>query len=275
MKNDSKNPMRLFHIGTAQDGFTLIELMIALVIATILGIAMVTNFVSQQRSSAIVRQVANMQQQLRGAMFILEQDIRIAGYDPQGAGLFGVFDVGRRNIVTGDLDLEGSPSLTVAFDWSPGNLATNDNGLLDEPAPTYRLQDNGNGSTDLVRVVGGNVQLLAENIEAFSLAYAYDNGDGTLARSGGEVIWAADTINDNRLDTRVIEGDDDEPLAEVVTLDRVRSVRIWLLARAQDQSPGFVNTEIYQVGGDALPPFMDGFRRRLLVRTIDIRNMGL
>jgi len=275
MMNSSKNPKALFEKKTTQDGFTLIELMIAMVIAAILGGAMVANFVSQQRSAAIVRQVANMQQQLRGAMFILEQDIRLAGYDPQGTGLFGVTDVRQRDLMTGTLDPAGSPSLTIAFDWSPGNAATNDNGILDEPAPTYRLQENGNGWTDLVREVGGNVQLVAENIEALSFAYAYDNGDGNLARSDGDIIWAVDTNNDNRLDTRLIEGDDDEALAGIVTLDRVRSVRIWMLARAQNQAPGYVNTETYQVGGDTLPPFMDGFRRRLMVRTIDIRNMGL
>jgi type IV pilus assembly protein PilW len=275
MMNSSKNPKALFEKKTTQDGFTLIELLIAMVIAAILGGAMVANFVSQQRSAAIVRQVANMQQQLRGAMFILEHDIRLAGYDPQVTGLFGVTDVRQRDLMTGTLDPAGSPSLTIAFDWSPGNAATNDNGILDEPAPTYRLQENGNGWTDLVREVGGNVQLVAENIEALSFAYAYDNGDGNLARSGGEIIWAVDTDNDNRLDTRLIEGDDDEVLAGIVTLDRVRSVRIWMLARAQNQAPGYVNTETYQVGGDTLPPFMDGFRRRLIVRTIDVRNLGL
>ena len=114
-----------------QGGFTLIELLIAMVVTTIMGGAMVASYISQQRSATIVREVAQMQQQLRGAMYILEYDIRLAGYNPERAtDTFGITDIRRRSLADGLPDVGGMPSLTVASDWQPNPVdpATNEIG---------------------------------------------------------------------------------------------------------------------------------------------------
>ncbi|MEM4245090.1 MAG: PilW family protein [Candidatus Nanoarchaeia archaeon] len=62
-------------------GITLIELMIALVIAGILIGGVYKLFISQSKSYAVQEQVADTQQNIRGAMEILLRDLRMAGYD--------------------------------------------------------------------------------------------------------------------------------------------------------------------------------------------------
>jgi type IV pilus assembly protein PilW len=298
--------IRLFG-SKAAGGFTLIELIISIMVTSILGIAVVANYITQQQASTTVRQVAQMQQQLRGAIYIMEQDLRITGYDPEGSGFFGVRDVRRWSITNENTApvpaAGGSPSLTLAYDWSPTNLpANNANGILDEPTPAYRLFDFGtDGTLDLVRDVGPNRDLVAEGIEAIGFAYAFDaDGDGELDRTAaGNIIWAVDSDNDNRLDTNLDANDDgvidlnddtngdrritaadSAPLPTPITWDRIRMVQIWILARAANPSRDFRSQGQFILVGDQVVPnqaggFNDNIRRRLLVRTVECRNTGI
>ncbi len=67
-------------INRMENGFTLIELMVAMVIAIIVMGAIFMTFKSQQDSYVIQDQVTRMQQNLRGAMYIMTRDIQMAGY---------------------------------------------------------------------------------------------------------------------------------------------------------------------------------------------------
>lgn len=299
---------------TSNAGFTLLELLVAMIVTAIVGVAMVSNSISQQRSATMVRQVAQLQQQLRGAVYIMEEDIRIAGYDPEASSLFGITDVRRYNI-TNELTAPGvtaaplgSPSLTLAYDWDPNNAAAlgNGNGVLDEPTYAYRLyDDNSDNITDLVRDViqagAVNRQLLAEGIEAIGFAYAIDvNNNGELDRTAnGNIIWAVDSNNDNRLDTNLDTNDDgvvdindaggnfviesaDGPAGVInpqAERSSIRMVRIWMVARTRNADPNFTNTNQYVVGSQVVPAqaggFQDNFRRQLMDHTMQFRNMGL
>jgi len=293
----------------SNDGFTLVELLIAMIITAIVGVAMVSNSISQQRAATMVRQVAQLQQQLRGAIYIIEEDIRIAGYDPDATNLFGITDV-RRFSVTDENTAPavaaaplGSPSLTLAYDWDPNNAATNSNGILDEPTITYCLfDDNGDNIFDLTRDDGVLPRpLLAEGIEAIGFAFAIDaDGDDQLDRTAnGNIIWAVDSNNDNTLDTNLDTNDDgvvdindaggnfviesaDGPAGIInppATLNQIRMVRIWMVARARNADPQYTNTDQFVVGDQVVPAqaggFQDGFRRQLMDHTVQFRYMGL
>jgi type IV pilus assembly protein PilW len=61
-------------------GFTLIELMIAMAITLVVMGAIFMTFKSQQDSYVVQDQVTRMQQNLRGAMYVMTRDIQMAGY---------------------------------------------------------------------------------------------------------------------------------------------------------------------------------------------------
>ena len=67
---------------TNSDGFTLIELMVAMVIASAVMAGIYSMFVMQQRTQVAEQVVVDMQQTLRAAMYMVERDIRMAGFDP-------------------------------------------------------------------------------------------------------------------------------------------------------------------------------------------------
>jgi len=70
-------------------GFTLTELLVAMVLAGVAMSAIYAAYVTQQRAYKTTQDVTAAQQNLRSAMYFLEKDLRMAGYDPQEGGSFG------------------------------------------------------------------------------------------------------------------------------------------------------------------------------------------
>jgi len=75
--------------GMKERGFTIVELMVALLIMSLVMSAIYSTFQSQTRSWVAQQEIANMQQNLRAAMYYLERSIRMAGYDPRHSKGFG------------------------------------------------------------------------------------------------------------------------------------------------------------------------------------------
>jgi type IV pilus assembly protein PilW len=65
-----------------QKGFTLIELMVAIAIASAVMAGIYSVFIMQQRTQLTEQVAVDMQQTLRAAMYMVERDIRMAGFDP-------------------------------------------------------------------------------------------------------------------------------------------------------------------------------------------------
>jgi prepilin-type N-terminal cleavage/methylation domain-containing protein len=72
---------------SSRRGFTIVELMVALVLSFILVGAIYGTFTSQQKAYTIQDQVAEAQQNARMAMNILVRDIRMAGYGMPDGGI--------------------------------------------------------------------------------------------------------------------------------------------------------------------------------------------
>ena len=64
----------------SQNGFTLVELLLAMAISLVVMAAIFKTFKSQQDTYIIQDQVSVMQQNLRGAMYVLTRDLELAGY---------------------------------------------------------------------------------------------------------------------------------------------------------------------------------------------------
>ena len=95
-------------------GFTLVELMVAMAISLVIMGAIFLTFKSQQDSYIIQDQVTAMQQNLRAAMYMLARDIQMAGY-------YTNFD-GNQYTMDWD-DLDGSNETIRPLIYSRNNVA--------------------------------------------------------------------------------------------------------------------------------------------------------
>lgn len=89
-------------------GFSLIEIMVAIAIMSILSIAMMKTYTGFTRVYTTQEVAAGVQQDLRAALNIMTQDIRMAGFDPTDSDNFGVEVATATNIrITSDTDMNG------------------------------------------------------------------------------------------------------------------------------------------------------------------------
>jgi len=205
-------------------GFTLIEILVTLAISSVVmgGIYQVYN--SNQRVYVTQLQVVEMQQNLRAALYYLTRDVRMAGYDRTDSDNFGIITA-------------SSNSIRFSKD-------TNEDGTLDNNEDiTYSLYDAyGDGDNDLGRrVVTGNNQPVAENIDVIDFVYFDSNGS--------------------------------TPVANV---DDIRSVQVTIVARSALDF-NYTDTTVYRndQGDLLLSAQNDNVRRRMLTARVQCRNMGL
>ena len=152
----------------SNQGFTLVELLVTLVVSGVVLAGICSTFYSQQTAYLNQEQIIAMQQNLRVAIYNMEREIRMAGHDPNG-------DAGA-GIVTAN-----ATSIRIAQDLT-GNGGTGDPDKdVGDPGEdiTYSLQDaDGDGDMDLVRNDhnGAGIQMIAEDIDALNFVYLNQNG---------------------------------------------------------------------------------------------------
>jgi type IV pilus assembly protein PilW len=135
-------------------GFTLIELMVALALTSIIMAGIMAAYISQLKSHVTQQTIVEMQQNLRSAMQHMEKEIRMAGYD--------------------DPNKTSVASITTVLANTFGfTMDLNDDGDVSDPNETvlYTLAANTSGIQCLMRNTGGGNQPIAENIEALNFVY--------------------------------------------------------------------------------------------------------
>jgi type IV pilus assembly protein PilW len=253
-------------------------------------------YTTQQDSYVLQEQVAEMQQNGRIAKYVLMRDLRMVGYNPKRVpNVFG-FVERLPNDDGGDPDeFTSINSTSIAF-----TLDDNGDGALDVSLDEQIAY----------RVAGENLQrfnvdndawlTVVENIEVLAFAYAFDDdGDGNIDTSAttGKIIWAIDADDsdtDERLNVNLdgndsgdIDADDDTnddgiiddddagtELPTPVDLNRIRAVKIWLLAKTGHTDRNYTRANTYVVGNRIIEP-SDGNRRQLLTTMVKCRNMAL
>jgi type IV pilus assembly protein PilW len=274
-------------------GLSLVELMIAMAVSFIIMGVIYNTYQAQQRSYTAQHLSVEMQQNIRAAMSLMKKEIRMAGYDPitsdgidndadtnvdeadetSNAGILSaagnLIEFSFDNDADGSVDTISNEHLTYSFTTGDADL----DGIADAGAESLSRIDTGGGLTEVI----------AYDIEGIAFAYAFDDdGDGQLDTSpGGNVIWAMDTDDppDGFLDRVLDENDDGVIDANDTTPGGVPLVpAFWfntvLLARSRFEIRGFSDNNTYVVGA-ARVNASDGFQRRLLVDTVNCRNMGL
>jgi len=279
-------------------GFTLVEMLVAMVVGLIVMAGIYTAYVNHQRSHVNQQLVVEMQQNARAALSLIKREARMMGYDP--AANDGV-DNDAANGVDDGAESSLAGITTAEYDGPSGisilrfSADLNYNSSVDgDEDLTYTLVNTSEGP-ELQR----NGQTVAYDIEAMGFAYAFDNdGDGALDVSdgglvpgnAGNIIWAVDTnTGDDKLDTYldtddngIIDTDDTEGgdgMTGQPVIANIRAVRIWLLARTRQPVKGHTDNRTYAVGpvhrGPADGDWDPRRKRVLLTTTVYCRNMGI
>lgn len=217
-----------------QEGFTLVELMITLVLSSLIATVIFAAYTTQQKTYLNQNQVVEMQQNIRAAMHIMTNDIRMAGYDPLGTANAGITIATESQLrISMDLTDDGDVADAgedIKYGFSDAN-DSNDDGVPDA------------GRAPLGRVSGPVSQDVAENVNRVEFYYTLKDGSKSLT-----------------------------PL----NVKKISAVQVTLLLQAGQADKDLTNNTIYNSpGGKVWGPFGDGFRRRMLTRTIQCRNLGL
>jgi len=231
-------------------GFTLVELLVALVISGVLMTAVYTTFQAQQNSYLAQEQVAEMQQNIRAGLDIMVSELRIAGYD------------GANETSHSSCNLYVSGSLGAAV--SPGVLAVTAN-KLDISMDLNRdgdCADTGENLSYYIYIAGDGVDKLGrrDNTPAFH--------SSPTSPSVQAVAESFEKLEFIYLDSTQLT---------TTNLADIRSVKVSILAITRNPDRNYTNNKTYRSlsGDDWTPVPPDHFRRRLQTMTVKCRNLGL
>jgi type IV pilus assembly protein PilW len=154
------------NIGQRADGFTLLELLISLAVATIVMTGLYSLYDTHRRSYHTQAQIVEMQQNLRAGMLLMVNEIREAGYDPTGGAGAGFVTIAADE-VNFTMDLDGDGAVTGAGENISYCLNTVD------------------GVQKLARKSPATPQPVVENIDA--LNFVYLDRDGNVTADAADV----------------------------------------------------------------------------------------
>lgn len=172
MSNLKKHPF-----VKTEDGFTLVELMMALALGGILMAAVMTSFRSQHDVYLAQDEVVTMQQNARVALDTLASEIRMAGYNPRNAANAGIVTATLSRFGFGlDRDEDGNVAggnELLTYGFSAANDANADGVADGISAPLGRNAGSATGAG------GSGFQPVAENLRVIDFRYLNENGAQT------------------------------------------------------------------------------------------------
>jgi len=271
-----------------EKGFTLIEMLIALVISTLLIAGLYRTFISQQKTYTVQEQVVDMQQNVRAAINRMMTEIRMAGFGNVSMVLPVTYSTGTFNNVL-NLNTPTAGSLTIVSSVGETSALAAEGGIGQNQITVSTLTDGqGNPLFDtgnrryisiggleshrLTSIDSGTKTITLDGplgfyhpvgtpvyiIRALSYRVASVNGILTLVRDenlGNGAQPQADNIEDLQFIYLDANGN-----PTVNPLD-IRIIRVALRARTERQDPDLNNG--------------DGYRRRQIASNIHLRNMGI
>lgn len=162
-------------------GFSLVELLVAMVMGLAILGAVLSIFVNQNRTHAIQQEVAYAQQNVRAALGLMVWDIRNAGHDPDNGGF-------------GAIETATSTSIRVKADYS--NPADGDAVDADEDI-TYAVNASDQLTRDDANDAGGP-EPIVDFVDNLQFSYGFADGDTGIPNNAD-----VDDTND-RDDIRVV-----------------------------------------------------------------------
>jgi prepilin-type N-terminal cleavage/methylation domain-containing protein len=287
-------------------GVTLIELLIALVISSVLTAAIYRTFIHQQKVYAVHEDVSDMQQNARVAVNRMLREIRMAGFGGKNESSFGENDIlktfvnvnGYTNVIFPEKDVVTDglthDRVTVVAAYHPlGKLQADANKDADTITVTY--DSNVKFETDKKKYlcINGTYNYEIEPVDTKDIKLA---GGKRLAEDhkAGETVFLVEAITYGlRMD------DTDPPIpvlyrnantggGRVTVAENVESLQLrYRVLKKTDKSDGgevalpdlnnyvIVGVRVTLVARTRLadPDLKEGFRRRTVDTYVDVRNM--
>lgn len=230
-----KHPLRILK---KSQGVTLIELLIALAVGSIVIAAIYSVYITQVRGQLTQQAALEMQQGLRAALTIMEQEIRTAGADPMGAAGAGI-------IIANNEEFHFTHDIRGIAEGDPPN------GNINDPQENIRYAINMNGNLGRETGGGGGLQSILDNVDALNFVY--------LDRAGNTIATPVDANDLNNIRQ-----------VQITIVVRYGQSQRGLLTRVTD-------TNVYrnQQGEIILDAPNDTFRRLMMTTTVTCRNMAL
>ena len=156
-------------------GFTLIELLISMTVLSIIVSGLVASRVMQQSQGISQQQTVEIQQNVRAALSIILDDIRMAGYDPDGDNGAGI-------------DTATSSQLKFSYvaddddEDNDGDGVDDNDGELRTMTLMLKDLDNDGNAFEFIMNDGVEDKLIAENVSQLFFEYlsSYDIDDDTV-----------------------------------------------------------------------------------------------
>mgnify|MGYP001379991949 CR=1 FL=1 len=232
-----------------ENGVTLIEVMVYLVIAGMMLGAAVMLFTGQNKTYNRQDIIAEIQQNIRGATNLMVSEIRLAGFDPatKGAGFIS------------------ATANSLSFDYWED---TDGDGDYEDETTSKKIEYNlydayGDGGTDIGRKVGASASMpLAENIEKLRFEYLYWNYNTEVWAWANSATAIKDALG----------------ISENKALEQIRAVKIIVLGRSRPSAFTAEDTTIYKPplegsASETWSPAADSGDRRLMSVVVECRNI--
>jgi len=231
-------------------GFSLVEVLVALAIFGVVMGSIYSLYINQSQSAMIQEEVVTLQKNLRAAVYFMERDLRMAGYNPTQASGMGLGE---------DVDCDGTD-----------DAAQNDNtatAMTDESAK-IRFKGAQTGSLTFTLDLDGDGDT-CDAEETVSYTLNDPTHDRLIRRNGSP---AAENIEAILLEYLTAGG------TAAATIGEIRQVVVTAVARTANPDPNYTDGNSYQslLGTTVftVPTGAEHFRRQLLSTRVECRNLN-
>ncbi len=257
-------------------GFTIIELAIGMVIMSITSAAAFKVYQTQKRVNDVQDQLIEQNQNLRAAMFYIEDELKTAGCDPSGRAGAGIVEADSntlrftRDITGGETDGIDNDQDLLVDELRNDGVDNDGDGWFDDDDPD-ELYD--------TEWYNGKTTDTAEDI-TYSLYDAYSDGDMDLGRKSGNGNNQPVAENVDALNFVYLGGNGNVLGPLPLTLaerNNIRSIEVSIIVRSRRPDPDYYDTKAYfnKQGTQILAAPEDHYHRKLLSMTVKCRNLGL
>ena len=260
-----------------QGGFSLIELMIAMVLGLLLMVVISQLFLTSKRNFSATDDSARVQENIRFASQLLTRHLRLAGYRANATTLSSTtFAAGTNSAGLFGTDGGGTVSDSIKLRFQGSGLGTS--AARGTMATAYMTADDANADGLVVDCRGFRVDANLVSFNQYTIATGA-NGSNALFCNGSEIISDVDNM-------QIVYGEETDialsdsnygpnyyvAAGSVTNMDQVTSVKIALLFRSPNATSDVTISKSYNLLGTTIASFGDKRSRRAVTVTVSLRN---